>query len=161
MLITPNARARTSLPIYTLRVLGHNIYVVNSPELVSAVDRHAQDFSFAPYLVQFAARALSPSKEAVDKLSENIHGEDGDVGLRIETQKAMRGSMAAGTDTLTEMNNEILRQLCKIVDSSIPQNGESVELFYWVRQMVTVASTNAVYGPGNPFRDSAVADGLW
>ena len=128
---------------------------------MSGVDRSAQDFSFAPYLVQFAARALHPSEDATRKLSENLHGGNSDPGLRIQTQRAMRESMAAGTSTLEIMNRELLGQLSDLVHVEVPGAKEPVELFRWVRNLITTASTNAVYGLRNPFLRKEVADGLW
>ena len=125
------------------------------------MDRSAQDFSFAPYLVQFAARALHPSKDAISKLSENIDGGNSDPGLRIQTQRAMRESLAAGTSTLDTMNREILRHLSSLMDAEASAVDGPVGLFQWVRNMVTTASTNAVYGLANPFLRKEVADGLW
>ena len=154
-------RQRTSLPIYTLKIFGHNIYVVNSAELVFGVDRSAHDYSFAPYLVQFAARALHPSMDAIRKLSENLHGGNNDPGLRIQTQRAMRESMAAGTSTLRVMNRELLGQLSELVHVGVTSAEEPVELYHWIRNLITTASTNTVYGLGNPFLRKEVADGLW
>ena len=128
---------------------------------MSGVDRNAQDFSFAPYLVQFAKRALHPSEDATRKLSENLHGGDVDPGLRIQTQRAMRESMAAGSTTLEIMNRELLGQLSNLMDVEVPDAKEPVELFHWVRNLITTASTNVVYGPGNPFLRKEVAEGLW
>lgn len=154
-------RTRTSLPIYTIKLFGHNIYIVNSVELVSGVDRNAQDFSFAPYLVQFAVRALHPTVDATRKLSENLDGGNSDPGLRIQTQKAMRESMASGTSTLGIMNCELLRQLSDLMDMQVSAIDGPVGLFHWVRDTVTIASTNTVYGVANPFLRKEVADGLW
>lgn len=152
---------RTSLPIYTLELFGHKIYVVNSAELVSGVDRNAQDFSFAPYLVQFAARALHPTEDATKKLSENLECGNSDPGLRIQTQRAMRQSMAAGTGALDIMNRELLQQLSNLLDVEVSAIDGPVGLFHWVRKTITTASTNAVYGLANPFHREEVADGLW
>lgn len=134
---------------------------MNSAELVSGVDRNAQDFSFAPYLVQFAARALHPTEDATRKLSENLDGGNSDPGLRIQTQRAMRESMAAGTSALDTMNREVLRQLSNLMDVEVSVIDGPVGLFHWVRNTITTASTNAVYGLANPFLRKEVADGLW
>ena len=128
---------------------------------MSGVDRSAQDFSFAPYLVQFAARALHPTKNAILKLSENLDGGMRDPGLRIQTQRAMRESLAAGSRALDSMNRQHLGELAKIVDVEFVANNGPVELFHWIRDIVTVTSTNAVYGPANPFLRKELADGLW
>jgi hypothetical protein len=135
--------------------------VINSPQLVAMVDRNAQDLSFAPYLVQFAARALSPSNDAIRKLSKNLNGASSDPGLRIRTQKAMRECMAAGSETLNALSGGFLRQLAHAVGSTKEFVDRPVDLFYWVRDMVTLTSTSAVYGRNNPFLCKEVADGLW
>ena len=134
---------------------------MNSTDLVSGVDRNAQDFSFAPYLVQFATRVLHPTKDAIRKLSENLEGGNNDPGLRIQTQRAMRESMAAGSSTLDIMNCELLRQLSNLMDVEVTTVDSPIGLFTWVRDMMTNASTNAVYGFANPFLRKEVADGLW
>ena len=159
--LTDISRTKTSLSIYTLSIFGHNIYVVNSPELVAAVDRNAQVFSFAPYLVHFAARALHPSKDAIEKLSENIDGGNEDPGLRIQTQKAMHDSMVAGSSTLSTMNRELLHHLSQIMDAQKNMQGGQTMLFTWIRSVVTDASTSAIYGRFNPFLRREVADGIW
>ena len=134
---------------------------MNNVNLVSAIDRDAQDFSFAPYLVQFGARALHPTKEAVNKLSKNIDGLESDPGLRIQTQKAMRESLASGSSSLDVMNRELVRQLSNLMDIAVTGSDGPIGLFRWIRDIVTTASTNAVYGPENPFLRNGVADGLW
>ena len=134
---------------------------MNSPELVSGVDRSAQDFSFAPYVIQFAARALHPTEDAIRKLSENLDGGNSDPGLRIQTQRVMRESMAAGSSALDIMNRDFLRQLSNLMDVEVSDSNGPVGLFHWVRNMITTASTNAVYGLANPFLRKEVADGLW
>lgn len=155
------SRARTSLPIYTLELFGHKIYVVNSAELVLGVDRSSKDFSFAPYLVQFAARALHPTEDAIKKLSDNLDGGNIDPGLRIQTRKAMRESLAAGTSALNTTTRELLQQISTFIDVEATSIDGPIELFHWVRSMVTTVSTNAVYGLANPFLRKKVADGLW
>lgn len=134
---------------------------MNSAELVFGVERSAQDFSFAPYLVQFAERALHPTEDAIRKLSENLDGRNRDPGLRIQTQRAMRDSLAAGTNALEITNREILQQLSNLMDLAVTDTNVPVGLFHWVRNIVTTASTNAVYGLANPFLRQEVADGLW
>ena len=128
---------------------------------MSEVDRNAHNFSFAPYLVQFAARALHPSEDATRKLSENLDGKNSNPGLRIQTQKAMHESMAAGSSALDTLSREFLRHLSIYMDMEVSAIDGPVGLFHWVRNMITTASTTAVYGPANPFLHKEVADGLW
>lgn len=41
------------------------------------------------------------------------------------------------------------------------QESGPIDLYSQIRHVITLASTNAVYGPKNPFQDPAVEEGLW
>ena len=149
------------MPIYTLRVPQSQIYVVNSPNLVAAVDRQPKTISFAPYLVQFTKRILVPSEVGVNALADDIHGEKGAEGCRPETLKAMHITLAPGKD-LDESTRVFLASCSKLLDN-IPTNDDgTIGLFAFIRRIVTLASTDAIYGPSkNPFLDPAVQNGFW
>ena len=128
---------------------------------MAIVERNSKAVSFAPYVVQFAKRILLASKKAEDTLAQNLSGEDGDWGCRIETTKAMHLAMAPGAD-LDSMNQVMLENACQLLESLKNRSElEPIDLLSWVRHTITLASTNAVYGPSNPFNDPAVEDGIW
>ncbi|KAI9664060.1 MAG: hypothetical protein M1821_007551 [Bathelium mastoideum] len=153
--------AKHKLPIYTLPVPRGKIYVVNSPSLVSAVDRQSKSISFAPYVVQFAKRILVPSKEGVDALAENLQEDEGTACLRHDTLKAMHDSLHPGND-LEQTTKSAVDSVSRLLSSVYTiSNNESLDLFAWVRRLVTRAGTDAIFGPKNPFQDPAVESGLW
>ena len=41
------------------------------------------------------------------------------------------------------------------------QNEVTLDLYSWVHHTITLASTDAVYGPANPFQDPKVEKGFW
>ncbi|KAI0386949.1 hypothetical protein F5Y04DRAFT_288748 [Hypomontagnella monticulosa] len=150
-----------NLPIYTLGVPRSKIYIVNSPSLVAAIDRRSKTISFAPYVVQFAKRILDPSQHAVEALEKDLLEENGPVGLRPETLKVMHDSLAPG-DRLQAITQVMLKTVTSLVKPPHSIGRDSrIKLFDWTRRIVTRASTDAVYGAENPFKDAAVYDGFW
>ncbi|RYP77929.1 hypothetical protein DL769_003302 [Monosporascus sp. CRB-8-3] len=128
----------------------------------SSIDRRSKTISFAPYVVQFAKRILIPSQNAVDVLGVDLLEENGAVGLRPETLKAMHQSLAPGED-LQATTQVMLDSVIHLLRSAEGINkNEVTELFEWIRKLVTRASTDAIYGvEKNPFQDAAVHDGFW
>lgn len=138
------------------------IYVVDSPNLISAIDRRSKTISFAPYVVQFAKRILNPSQHALDALEEDLLELKGPVGLRPETMKVMHEALAPG-DQLRTTTRILLKSIVDLFGSNKAVNHEDdIKLFAWTREIVTRASTDAIYGvEKNPFQDADVCDGFW
>lgn len=68
--------------------------------------------------------------------------------------------MAPGTG-LDRMSQVMLRKLRNLIDISFGPESRPIDLYSQTRHVTTLASTNAVYGPKNPFQDPAVEEGLW
>lgn len=132
---------------------------------MSAIDRHAKSISFAPYVVQFAKRILIPSQKSLEALAEDLEEKNGAHGVRPETLKAMHDALAPGEhleNTTRAMLSSVSRRLDDVVNAEGGTEARSVSLFAWVRELVTRASTDAIYGAGgNPFRDPAVEKAFW
>ena len=58
----------------------------------------------------------------------------------------------------------MIEPMLRAIDSyllNLEENNE-VDLFVWMRRMVTMCSTSAVYGPSNPFtKDPSFYDLFW
>ncbi|KAL2176533.1 cytochrome P450 [Thermothelomyces heterothallicus CBS 202.75] len=167
-------------PIFTLGVPRGKMYIVTSPGLIAACDRRSKVVSFAPYVVEFGKRILAGSEHSVRLLSEDLleekeeakgSGADGSSSssssssLRPETMAAMHRSQAPG-EHLDALVRVALRSAATHIDSitgdAAAQGGAGVPLFGWVRQFMTRAGTDAVYGEEkNPFRDPEVAESFW
>jgi hypothetical protein len=44
---------------------------------------------------------------------------------------------------------------------NIGSTGVDVDYWKWCRHIITMASTDAAYGPANPFKEKVVEDGFW
>lgn len=151
-------------PIFTLGLMNSKLYVVTSPQLVAACDRRAKVVSFAPYVVEFGRRILDGTPAAVDLLAEDILEETGNAILRTETMKAMHETLKPGQaleETAAAIVHSVLNSL--LSDDLINnENTDGVPLFSWLRNLVSVATTNGIYGSEhNPFQDPEVLDGFW
>lgn len=67
--------------------------------------------------------------------------------------------MVPGT-ALDRMSQLMLRSLRNLIDISFERESGPIDLYSQIRHVITLASTNAVYGPKNPFQDPAVEEGL-
>ena len=91
-----------------------------------------------------------------------MNGEDGDWGLSMEMYVLMRTTLAPGT-ALDELTGLMLPGVVNSLNNLIPTGSEAtkVRLWEWARETVTLSTTNAVYGPHNPFQDVKIRDSFW
>ncbi|KAK5632008.1 hypothetical protein RRF57_007722 [Xylaria bambusicola] len=148
-------------PISTLSLPRAKMYIVTSPAMIAASDRQAKTISFAPYVVEFAKRILLASKTSIGLLSEDLLDEDG-LNLRTETMKAMHAALQPGRH-LQETSQAVVMNIIRYLDFESPEiNQTSIGLFQWVQRVVSLASTNAIYGPArNPMQNDEVMEGFW
>ncbi|MCJ1385428.1 hypothetical protein MMC17_008551 [Xylographa soralifera] len=147
-------------PIYTLGMLSGRTYVVNSPDLITAIQRAPKSFSFEPIVTSVGERISIPSKHGIDALRYQPNGENGEWGLNHDTISAMRTALKPGAN-LDEMNEKMLTNVSAMLDG-LDCEGEMVtNLFEWARHTITRASTNAFFGPLNPFKALEIEDAFW
>lgn len=151
-----------STSFYTLRLPWSKLYIISSPKIVAAVDRHSSTLSLAPYALEFVKRVTLPSKQGLDILEKSFRAGKGAQSFHTDTIRAMSIALAPGTaleQTTSDMLSSALRFLESMDVSSTPQE---VDLFSWTKSLLTQASTCALYGPANnPFQDPAVEAALW
>lgn len=89
-------RDKFKLPIYTLRMPYSRIYVVNSPGLVSAVQRQQKVLAFMPLVADASVKVSGFSKTASEIIHTNINCEDGDWGYVMTFHNATQPQLAPG-----------------------------------------------------------------
>ena len=138
------------------------MYVINSPDLVLAVQRNAKALSSAPFAAKYAARVVDVSKETESIWFYNVHGEEEGGSLFVDGMRAMQASLTPGTPDLDCMVEAMLQSFikpCASLDSE-PRR-RSLWLMSWLRDELTLAATDAIYGPMNPFAAQHIRDGFW
>ncbi|KAK7961875.1 uncharacterized protein PG986_002700 [Apiospora aurea] len=148
-------RDNYGFPIYTLRLPGLRIYVVNDRALISTIERNTTSLSFAPIEAQAAAAVLGTSK-----VTNNItaHDPGSDQNHFAVFRKAMRPILAPGPH-LDIMFQRSFQTMSLSLDARLTSaEPAKVNLLTWIRHEITLAGTNAEYGEGNTFRDPAIEE---
>ena len=148
--------------MYTLRLPGTKLYVISCPKIVAAVDRHPSTLSLAPFALDFIKRITLLSEQGVEILEKNFHAEKGTQSFHTDTMRALSMALAPGP-ALEETTSEMLNGALQFLDSTNASSQcEEVDLFTWTRNLLTQASTDALYGAErNPFHDPALGAALW
>jgi len=143
-------RDKYNLPIYTLRIPGQRIYVINSLSLIPPLQRQIRTISFAPIEAQAAATVMGvgPAGNAIIG-SDKMFEQDSYLSTFVpSTHPAL--SPGPGLDAL---NGVAIQRISDSLANLNNNNPTTVELFSWVRSELFMATTESIYGPKNPFRD--------
>lgn len=142
-------------PIITLDLLFTKFYVISSPELMLQVQRNHKTISFEPFL-EITAKNLA---SITDPKSLNLlRGESaGGHGLGNKILHVM-------VPALTGKPLDILNmQMTRLIRPFIDELGETctLDLYKWCKEAIVCASTEATYGPLNPYKDPEVVAAWW
>ena len=141
-------------------MLSGRTYVVNSPDLITAIQRAPKSFSFDPIITSVSERLSIPSKHGIEAVRSHPNGEDGKWGITHDTLNAMRKTLTPGA-ILDEMNEKMLTNVSAMLDGLDCREGMVTNLFEWARHTITRASTNAFFGPLNPFQAPEIEEAFW
>jgi hypothetical protein len=100
------------------------------------------------------------SKTAAEIINTNTNGEDGDWGYVHTFHAAIQPSLSRGPK-LDAMNRVMLGLVAASIDRVAEEPVKFMKLHEWVKHQITLATTDSVYGPANPFRDSAIEKAFW
>ncbi|KAI5917141.1 cytochrome P450 oxidoreductase [Camillea tinctor] len=138
-----------NLPIYTLRLPFSRIYVVNETSLVLAIERQAKVLAFAPIEAAATVNLLGMSEKANKTLKWDSTSDDGHF---ITFHKAFRPTLSPGSG-LDAMIRKSVQCLAVSLDDLRRKSSIDTTLFEWIRHEIVMATTDAEFGPDNPFRD--------
>lgn len=139
-------------------MLTGKVYVVTSPDLVSAVNRNSKALAFNPFIAQLGKRITGHDKATGRIVQHNLNGEQG-PGYVTEVHDGLVASLAPGED-LERMTEAFLVEVEVIMEGL--ESMKEIDLFAWTRQIVTMSSTRGIYGPENPFnKDPIFVDKFW
>lgn len=125
--------------------------MVTSPELVNAVSRSSASIAFNPFIAQLGKRLTGIDEATMTIICDNLNGETGHWGLVLETHDETIAAMAPG-ESLDHMNRAMLQQATDHLRAlEQDTDGTIINLYAWVKHVLTVCSTSAVYGAKNPF----------
>lgn len=161
-MLTTHRKRYANLPIYTLRLPGQRFYVINDPQLISAVQRQYKILSF-----QFVEDSMAHKMFNISPVTKALLKREADAWRNGPSNvpspaHAQFKALAPGKD-LDNMNRIMLKSLEESMNDWVPQNSQSLKtpLFEWVKEVLFVPTTNGVYGPENPYRDSGARNNYW
>jgi hypothetical protein len=151
-----NRSTRKPVPIATLPMINGKVYLITDPTMVQAALRH-RNLSFEPFVLEFGQRQLALSDETMAPVS--FAGDEKTPSFLHEWAKEIHGAMAE--KHLNKMNANVLHSVALAVNG-FGKTFELDSLFYWLRNTMTLATTDALYGSHNPLRfDNSLVDALW
>ncbi|KAI0145474.1 cytochrome P450 [Xylariaceae sp. FL1272] len=143
-------RDETHLPIYTLDISpGVFVYVVNSLEVLQRIDRHIDTLPFAPMKAQTCKKVCNVSQAGISKIyGNNLLAQD---GYLYSHQRASAKAGAPGP-SLNALSRSASKTFAAAFDKIEARGRTAVDLYQFIHDATFDATTNAMYGPHNPFR---------
>ncbi|KAJ8126329.1 hypothetical protein O1611_g7309 [Lasiodiplodia mahajangana] len=142
-------RDRYNLPIHTLRLPGSRIYVINSPRLLLSAQSQTRTLSFTAVQTGIVANVLGVSKATNEII---IRDATSHKGYLMSFSKYIHPTLSTGSG-LHGMNRRSMQVMTESLNT-LAGKEKTVALFQWIRHELLMATTEAVYGPKNPFRDA-------
>ncbi|PQE15686.1 cytochrome p450 protein [Rutstroemia sp. NJR-2017a BBW] len=135
---------------------GGRVYVINSAELVLAVQRVPKKLSFWDVEATFAVKMAGLDANAAKLMMHNASGvEEGESFFAegmVDLQKQLKPS-----EKLTDITREAAKILACSIGALEEQGAKRVDLGAWVVQEIMASVTTSYYGPKNPFKDPEAA----
>ena len=99
----------------------------------------------------------TPAGQKILKMNRNGVGEH---SYAIEFGKSIHPAVTPGAK-LDAMNRLSVQKVSDILNTLASETPKTIKLFEWVRKNIASATSDAVYGPRNPFRDPEILDAFW
>lgn len=126
------------------------MYIINSTALIPVVQRQQKTISFSPVEARAAHNVMGGSSLSNDILTSDIESPN----CYLETFRTYTHPTLMPGQYLDAMNRTSVQRISASLDKLGEQDGgrQVISLFAWVTTEMSLASTDAVYGPRNPFR---------
>ncbi|KAI9150687.1 phospholipid-translocating P-type ATPase [Paramyrothecium foliicola] len=138
-------------PGYTLPILGGKLYLFTSPGFTDAVFKN-RALSFDPHIRDFVAGSTGIDRAGLD-IYENQE-------FYAAWLKIVYGSMTG--PELLKMNIRAVDNIALALNQAITRDVTTIDNFFdWIRTLMLVASSEALWGTKSPFRDPENVQHYW
>lgn len=139
------------LPIYTLRLPFQRIYVVNDTGLIQALQRQWRVISFAAITAR-AGAVCGMSKRALGIMGHDLTNEN---AFSISWPRYIAPALAPGPEL-----DAINKKAAELFASKLTNHTGTFKtgLREWSQRIMNATTTEAIYGPQNPYREPAVME---
>ena len=128
-------------------------YVITSPSLILAVQRNSKALTFEALLNSAAKVAGISDMETLNRPLD-------DSGFTVHMKSVQVIQKTLLGEGLNEMNARMIGYM-KVAIDSLEQQKDPISLHTWIKHGITIASTDAMYGARNPYRDPKVEAAFW
>ncbi|KAL8664589.1 MAG: hypothetical protein Q9168_007872 [Polycauliona sp. 1 TL-2023] len=140
-------------PIFTLQILGKDVHVINSPDLIVAIQKTPRIYDFSVFATAMLPRMFELDSKAMELATTSMKHPGGSWNYIVETTRIFHRCLSPGP-SLQRTERAALMDIEGYLDKLASEpDGVVVDLFAWLRTMMTVSSTGALYGPRNPFAE--------
>ena len=129
------------------------MYIVNSTRLIPLLQKQWRTVSFAAIAAD-AGFTVGMSKEAVKVMHEDLTSEH---GFSVSWPRYIIPALSPGKD-LDAINRRSVEVLADEMKTLKATGTVRLGLSQWSRRVMVTATTEAVWGPQNPYRDPAVVE---
>lgn len=143
--------------MFTLDFLLARLYITNSADANSAVQRAARTVSFRPFKKVLMHNLAGVHPHTLELYDEGGRAE-GDGTFVKEMDKAVLTGLSAGPgldQMITRMGEAVTSRLDTVDETEV------MGLMEWVRPTVTLAVSTAMYGPKNPYHSKECIQAFW
>jgi hypothetical protein len=118
--------------------------------------------AFPPIEVKAAINAMGASERAKAILMKDLDPKEGrwECAYAVSFSKAIHPVISLGA-SLDSMNRAAIHKSAKSLEALATESPKAVKLFDWIRHEISLATTESVYGPKNPFKDPAIEAAFW
>lgn len=140
--------------MYTIRLPKSRIYVINSTSLIAAAQKQFRALNFTPIMGKAIGKIAGTNETTDSIMTRDLTSEHGFLG---GFNKATHATVAPGP-ALDEMQRQAI-EVFKVSLGNLSVSGpRQVSMFAWIRHELLLGTTDAVYGPQNPFRNVEIEE---
>lgn len=142
-----------------MKILSGRVYVVTAPDLIAAIFRNGKVFSFDPFLFQTSEKVMDIQGKYLEIIKKPLEVEGGE-NYMADIHKAMYDALAS-PQALLDMERDAFGLLAKYLNG-IATDGVETKWYRWIRDVISSAAADAMYGPDNPVtQDPSLIDTVW
>ncbi len=140
-------------------------YVVNSPDLVLAVQRNSKTLHVGPIQAAATSRLLDLRDEDIATFTKNVQDENGQWLNRnlLNTPNHVQMMPGPNLDSALRKMQDMLNPFLDHLQARTKSDEDAViGLYAWTRITMGLATTEAIYGRENPFKlQPELIDAFW
>ncbi|KIX09960.1 uncharacterized protein Z518_01041 [Rhinocladiella mackenziei CBS 650.93] len=152
----------TQYPIYTLPTLSTRQYIVTSPQIAGQLQRQHKDLAFYNIILEVTRRLTNLNQSTMKIVMKNVNGEHGDWGL-MPTMHNMINTVLGRGESLKDLTRSQMLIFSEMLNKiAVADDCFETDLFQWIKSVFTLANSNSIYGPENPFAvDPSLVNAFW